>query len=76
MRNKEAIEKIARAICRAKHIDPDRLCYPGMPVRMDGDRYHLAGSRPDETPSPAWTFYYVEASIALECAIDVVKSDE
>ena len=58
--NSEAVERAARAICRALDVDPDAQVYPGVPLPTQ------FGYIPQGDAHPAWTSYCLAAQRALD----------
>lgn len=54
----EDIERVARAICVALGIDPDRIYH--------GKHFIEAIDKSRASPGPAWRWYIPAASVALE----------
>lgn len=55
------VEKAARAICRSRQIDPDRIVYSGPPETI------IPGVYAPRSPSgPAWALFTADARAVLE----------
>lgn len=54
------IERVARAMCRQSHINPDAPAYLGPPLQVQH------GYIPVGEPRPAWRLFYMLASAALQ----------
>jgi hypothetical protein len=64
LKRKQTVELMARAICRDRQIDPDRLAFNGELERC-GDLHFI----PSEL-HPAWTFFRWEAEAALNAILN------
>jgi hypothetical protein len=55
------VEKVARAITKARFVEPDRIVYTGIPFPVGANAYS-----PCSDPLPAWTLATPEARAAIE----------